>query len=102
MRLFDIMRPADQVKKQKESMKLKEEHKGENSKDGDALTSQPVNILMKEFVEALTCLFCGSNNPPASANNSNTDNTGNINELSYSKERRSGIFKRSTFLNIPQ
>jgi hypothetical protein len=59
---------------------------------------------MKEFVETLTSLFCGVTNqvPAHTANGgSNSDNTGNIRELSYSKER-SGIFKKSTNLSLLQ
>jgi len=94
MRLFDIMRNPELIKKHKRA-----EEQPDEAKEDDSGASTPVPVLMKEFVETLSSLFCGSTNTSipftgVNNNNSNSDNTGNIKELSVSKDR--GFSKKYT------
>jgi hypothetical protein len=58
IRLFDVMRNPDQVKKQKEQAE-----KRESAENKDGSQGSPLTVVMKEFVETLSSLFCGSLNP---------------------------------------
>ena len=55
------MRNPDQVKKQKEQAKADEKRESAENKDGSQ--GSPLTVVMKEFVETLSSLFCGSLNP---------------------------------------
>jgi hypothetical protein len=61
MRLFDVMRNPEQVKKQKELAKGDKKRETDDNNDGSL--GSPLTVLMKEFVETLTSLFCGTINP---------------------------------------
>jgi hypothetical protein len=52
------MRNTDQVKKQKEQAE-----KRESAENKDGSQGSPLTVVMKEFVETLSSLFCGSLNP---------------------------------------